>query len=260
MSLRRLHPDPAELTPDTAFSALALGDLAPPGRPYLVSNMVSTLDGRAAIGGRSGPIGDEVDRQLFHHLRTQADAILVGAGTLRTERYGRLVRDPALREKRVREGLAADPLAVVVTHSLQLPLDIPLFQAPEQTIAIYTSSERELGDCPAEVHVARLPVTDLNMAAVLARLRSDHGVRSILCEGGPVLNRALLADGVMDELFLSVAPKLAGGSDEPTIVGPPELPEPMELELVWALESAGHLYLRYRVLSGPGGSALGRST
>ena len=84
------------------------------------------------------------------------------------------------------------------------------------------------------------------MREVLRCLRADYGVRSVLCEGGPVLNRALLADGVLDELFLSVAPKLAGGGEAPTIVGPPELPEPVDLDLHWVLESAGHLYLRYR--------------
>ena len=153
MSLRRIHPDRAELTPDEAISHLGLGELAPPDRPWVASNMVATVDGKAAIGGRSGPIGDEVDRQLFHQLRTQADAILVGAGTLRTERYGRLVRDPALREKREREGLSPEPLAVVVTHSLDLPLDIPLLQSPESTVLVFTSSDRELGETRADVRV-----------------------------------------------------------------------------------------------------------
>src|SRR4051794_21324368 len=111
VKLRRLHPDPAELTPIEAVRGLRLADLAPPDRPYLVLNMVSTLDGRIAIDGRSGSIGDDADRELFFGLRTQTDAVMVGAGTIRTERYGRIVRKPERREKRAAEGLAPDPLA-----------------------------------------------------------------------------------------------------------------------------------------------------
>src|SRR3954452_20601907 len=120
MLIRRLHPEPGEVTPEEATSGLRLGDLAPPERPYLVLNMVETLDGRIAIGGRSGPIGDEADRELFHGLRTQADAVMVGAGPVRTERYGRIVRAPERRARREAEGLAADPLAIVVSASLNL--------------------------------------------------------------------------------------------------------------------------------------------
>src|SRR5438477_2331249 len=113
VKLRRLLPEPGEVTAEQATTGLRFGDLAPHDRPYLVLNMVSTLDGRIAIDGRSGPIGDEADRELFFGLRTQADAVMVGAGTVRTERYGPLLRRPELRERRVAEALAPDPLAVI---------------------------------------------------------------------------------------------------------------------------------------------------
>jgi hypothetical protein len=82
-----------------------------PARPRVLLNMVSTLDGRATIGGRSGPIGNRADRELFHALRSVVDAVLVGAGTARAERYGRLVREESVRERRLARGLAAEPLA-----------------------------------------------------------------------------------------------------------------------------------------------------
>src|SRR4051812_37092503 len=151
VKLRRLLPAPAELTPLEATSSLRLGDLAPPDRPYLVLNMVSTLDGRIAIDGRSGPIGDEADTLIFHGLRTQADAVMVGAGTVRTERYGRIVRRPELRERRASEGLAEDPLAIVVSGRLNLPADLPLLQSPESTVLVVTASENELPAAPARV-------------------------------------------------------------------------------------------------------------
>jgi riboflavin-specific deaminase-like protein len=240
--LRRLHPDPGELTPEEATTGLRLGDLAPPGRPYLVLNMVSTLDGRIAIDGRSGPIGDEADRELFHGLRTQADAVMVGAGTIRTERYGRMVRDPARRERRVAEGLEADPLAVVVSGTLNLPADLPLLQDPDSTVLVVTASPDELPPVPA--HVDYLRGTD--MRPVLERLRSEHGVRSILCEGGPSLNDTLIADGLVDELFLSIAPKLVAGPPL-TMLGGVPLPERLTAKLVWLLEHQSHLFARYRL-------------
>ena len=84
----------------------------------------------------------------------------------------------------------------------------------------------------------------------LRALRTEHHVRSILCEGGPTLNAELLRAGLVDELFLSVAPKLTGGTDPLTIVAGAALPEPAELDLVWLLEHEGELFLRLRVNHG----------
>lgn len=247
MKLRRLHPEPGELTPDEATSGLRLGDLAPPDRPYLVLNMVSTLDGRIAIDGRSGPIGGDADRELFHGLRTQADAVMVGAGTVRAERYGRIVRRPELRERRVAEGLAPDPLAVIVSASLRLPEDLPLLQDESCTVVVLTSAGGELPPVPARVHYLRGPPgVELELAPLLRRLGAEFGVRSILCEGGASLNGSLMREGLVDELFLSLAPKLAGGPPLTLLTGDP-LPEPVEAELVWLLEHDGHLFGRYRL-------------
>jgi riboflavin-specific deaminase-like protein len=247
VKLRRLHPEPGETTPEEATSGLRLGDLAPPDRPYLVLNMVETLDGRIAIDGRSGPIGDDADRELFHGLRTQADAVMVGAGTIRTERYGRMVRRPDRRERRVAEGLSADPLAVVVSARLNLPEDLPLLQDPDSTVAILTASEDELPPTPARVHYLRGPAgIELELRPLLERLRAEHGVRSILCEGGPSLNESLVREGLVDELFLSLAPKLAGGPPLTVLTGDP-LSEPITAELVSLLEHDGHLFGRYRL-------------
>ena len=245
MRLRRLHPEPGELTLEEATSGLRLGDLAPAGRPYVVCNMVATLDGRATLGGRSGPIGDDVDRAIFHGLRTQADAVLAGTGTLRTERYGRLVRDPANRARREREGLAPDPIACVISRSGNVPFDIPLFQDPDSVIALYAPEHAPIDECPARVEVTVLPVEDLHPGAVLPRLRADHGVRSVLCEGGPTLNRSLIADGALDELFLSLAPKISAEPSALSLVAGPPLDDPLEVRLVSALEAADALYLRY---------------
>src|SRR4051812_24071615 len=109
--LRRLLPEPGELTPEEATTGLRLGELAPPDRPYLVVNMVSTLDGRIAIGGRSGPIGGEADREPFPGLPTQADAGVGGARPIRTERHGPGGRRPQRRAPGGAGGAAAGPPA-----------------------------------------------------------------------------------------------------------------------------------------------------
>jgi 5-amino-6-(5-phosphoribosylamino)uracil reductase len=247
VKLRRLLPEPGEVPAEEATTGMRLGDLAPPERPYLVLNMVSTLDGRIAIDGRSGPIGDEADTELFFGLRTQADAVMVGAGTIRTERYGRIMRKPDRREKRAAEGLEPDPLAVIVSARLRVPPDLPLLQDEHSTVAICTASEDVLPPTPAEVHYLRGPAgVDLELRPLLERLRGEFGVRSILCEGGPSLNESLIRERLVDELFLSIAPKLAGGPPLTILTGDP-LPAPLAAELVWLLEHDGHLFGRYRL-------------
>ena len=246
MALRRLYPEPGEVAVEDAVSGLRLGERAPDGRPYVVDNMVSTADGRAAIDGHAGPVGDALDRALFLRLRTQADCILVGAGTLRAERYGHLVRDPELRAARVAEGLEPEPLACVLTRSLQVPWDTSLWTDPDSRVALYTSSPNNPPPCPANVTVHRMAEAELTVDRVLRSLRADHGIRSVLCEGGPTVNRQLLEAQALDELFLSVEPKLAGGGNGPTIVGAPPLSKPSRLELVSIHEGNGALFLRYR--------------
>lgn len=216
----------------------------PPDRPYLVLNMVTTADGRVTIGGRSGPIGNEADHDLFHALRTRCDAVMVGAGTLRAESYGRLVRKPERRAARERVGLAPDPVAVIVSGRLDIPEDLPLLHEPEQQILVATFSSREL-DGSAQIEYVRYGDQGVDIADLLGRLR-ERGIRSVLCEGGPTLNAELLRAGGVDELFHCLAPKLAGEPDAPTLVSG-VLHKPVDMELAWLLENESHLFMRYRI-------------
>jgi len=242
--MRMLHPERRPTSPAELASGLRLGDHAPPGRPYLVLNMVSSLDGRATIDWRTKGLSTELDRQLFHHLRTQADAIMVGAGTVRAERYGRVAKSEELRDKREREGLARDPLAVVVSARLDLPADLPLLNDAEQRVLIATASGAVLPGLGAQVEYAR---TGDDLPLLMSSLRERYGVRSVLCEGGPTLNSFLLAAGLVDELLLTLHPKLAGGAAALTIVAGRELVEPTELELISVAEGGGDLFTRWRV-------------
>ena len=245
---RRLHPAGGTLTADEAVAGLDLGDRAPADRPYVVVNMVTTADGRATVAGRTHPLSGPADRELFHALRTQVDAVMVGAGTIRVERYGRLVKDPRRRERRREQGLAPDPLACIVSASLDLPADTPLLQDADSHVVILTAAPGELGDCPARVEYLRPPPgAPLRLAEMLARLRVERGVRSVLCEGGPHLNASLLPDGLIDELFLTTVPQLAGAAGRLSIADEAALEQPVAVRLEWLLESGGELFARYAV-------------
>jgi riboflavin-specific deaminase-like protein len=242
--LRRLFPPGPDVGPAELAAGLRLGDLAPPERPYVVLNMVSTVDGKAAVGGRTAPISSPADRELFHHLRTQADAVMAGAGTVRAERYGRIVKSDELRAKRRGEGLDPDALAVVVSASLALDPNTPLFQEPEQRVVIATESDRELEGVEAQVEYER---TGDDLTLLMERLRQEHGVRSVLCEGGPTLNSHLLAAGLVDELFLCLSAKLVGGAGALTIVAGRPLVEPAPVRMTWACEGDGDVFFRWRI-------------
>jgi riboflavin-specific deaminase-like protein len=242
--VRLLYPEPRETTPEDLASGLRLGDLAPPERPHLALNMVSSLDGKATIGWRTRGLSSELDRRLFHHLRTQADAVMVGAGTVRVERYGRMVKSEELRDKRRAEGLEPDPVAVIVSARLDLPADLPLLGEPEQRVVIATGSDASLPGLAAQVDYLR--VGD-DLPVLMARLREEYDVRSVLCEGGPTLNSHLLAAEVVDELFLTLHPKLTGGAAALTIVAGRTLIAPAELELVSLAEGEDDLFTRWRV-------------
>jgi riboflavin-specific deaminase-like protein len=238
-----IHPERAQTSPEELASNMRLHELAPPGRPYLGVNMVSSLDGKATLDWRTRGLSTEIDRRLFHHLRTQADAVMVGAGTVREERYGRINKTDELREKRRSEGLAPDALAVVVSGRLDLPVDLPLLTEPEQRVVIATGSDATLPEVAAQVDYAR--VGD-DLPRLMAYLQEHHGVRSVLCEGGPTLNSFLFAAGLVDELFLTMNPKVIGGAATLTIVAGRELVEPAEPGLVSVAEADGELFTRWR--------------
>jgi riboflavin biosynthesis pyrimidine reductase len=213
--------------------------------------MVSTIDGRATLGGRSGAIGNRADHELFHALRGVVDAVMVGAGTARAERYRRAVREESLLALRRARGLPEQPLVCIVSGRLDLDPEIPLLADGDSRVAILTPSSGRLHGCAAQIEYVRAGRDgQLDLPAALAQLGERFGVRSVLCEGGPHLNGQLLRAGLVDELFLSLAPKLAGdvgGEEVLRIVAGVELDPPVELELLWALESESQLFLRYEV-------------
>jgi riboflavin-specific deaminase-like protein len=219
-------------------------DRAPDDRPFVYVNMIETLDGHVALDGRSNALGDEADLESLLELRSVADAVLIGTGTLRAEGYARLVGSDERRARRRALGLAGDPVAVLISRRFDIPWETGLFAAPEQPVLIYTAVDGEAPDVTAPVEVVVLP--GLTPAAALADLRR-RGVRALLCEGGPMLNRTLFADGLVDELFITLAPLLTGDDVEPSLIAGGRLPGPVHLRLVSVRQAGSELFLRYAV-------------
>jgi riboflavin biosynthesis pyrimidine reductase len=184
--VRRLHPNPGETTIEQQLDGYRPSEQLRDDRPFVAMNFAATVDGRATISGVSGPIGSATDTAMLVGLRSRFDAVMIGAGTMRAERYGEI-------------GMRL----VVVESGPEGKADLP------------------------------------------ALLRSLHGegVRALLCEGGPTLHGALQSAGLVDDLFLTIAPKLAGGSAPRILEG--DLPSIEPLELAWLLEEEGELFARY---------------
>jgi riboflavin-specific deaminase-like protein len=226
--------------PHEHLAELAIEDHA--DRPFVFVNMVASVDGRATIEGRAHQLGSPTDTLLLTELRTLADAVLIGSGTLRAESYARLVANPDRVARREAAGKPPTPTAVLISRSLDLPWDAGLFQAADQPVVVYTAADLDPPPTPAPVEVVRTAEPPEALRDLKRR-----GVRALLCEGGPTLNRALLAAGLVDELFLTLSPMLVGNQDAPRIVEGEDLRTPVHLDLGWVLHHDGELYLRYRI-------------
>ena len=121
---------------------------------------------------------------------------------------------------------------------------VPMFL---NVLRMFSAAPVDLEGCRAEVELVQVDPGELTLTTVLRRLRSDFGVASLLCEGGPTVFGSLLQEHLVDELFLTLAPKLVGGGASPTISSGTELKELQPMEVVWALEHGSALYLRYRL-------------
>jgi riboflavin biosynthesis pyrimidine reductase len=242
--LTRIFPPAAgspTLDPRTAYGELEFAALAPPGRPYTIVNMVATVDGQGRVGANTATLGDAADAALFATLRERVDCVMAGARTIEIEQYNAPARSGEVQQRRVEAGLAPRPLVATVTRSGRLPLGAPLFADPGLRVLAFG------GDDPGEAVAAQVGCPpEVEPAAVLKLLRTQHGVRSLLLEGGPKLNTAFFAEELVDELFLTIAPSLVGGDGQfPIIAG--SLPVPQRLHLIGALAGDEHLFLRYRV-------------
>jgi riboflavin biosynthesis pyrimidine reductase len=253
IQLKRIEMDGLMPAGPQDFGELAEALLrSPPAEgemPRVFCNFISTLDGRATIGGSTERLGFHADARVVMRLRTFADAVLIGAGTMRVERYDRMVPVPRLREYREQIGLPADPLTVIVTTGMDLPWDAGLFSEGHGKVLLATSSSLKPPATATELETIRYE-GEVDLRALLAHLRRERGIETLVCEGGPTVLGALLRLGLVDDLFLTHNPVLVGDGERGLLRG--RLPEPVGAELTWVLAAEGELFSRWR-LDGPGG-------
>lgn len=211
--------------------------------PYLACNFIGTLDGRATVGGETEALGFRTDGRVLMRMRTFADAVMLGAGTMRVEQYERMLPVPRLRGYREQIGLPADPLTVVISNRMRLPWEAKLFTDGHGEVLIATTSSAAPPPTETRVEVIRYEDT-IDFDDLLRRLRRERGVESISCEGGPTLLRVLIELGLVDDLFLTLNPVLVGEGERSLIGGP--LPAPVRVRLTWALEAEEELFTRWR--------------
>ncbi|MFI0443990.1 dihydrofolate reductase family protein [Actinomadura sp. 6N118] len=226
--MRRLLPDPATgIDPYEAY-----GDA-----PGLRIGMVMSADGSVTDAeGWTDGLGGEADFRVFRTLRALADAILVGAATVRTGRLGPARLRSDLRERR---GGPPAPI-VVVSRSLDLDWSLPLFTEAE-TPTIVVTTKAAAPAVPSGIQVVAAGQEDLDLPAAIRELRETLGLERLLCEGGPALATSLIREGLVDELCLNIAPALLGTTP---LLG--ELPAPIDLALTALYEDEAVLFLRYR--------------
>ena len=234
--MRQLLPSPtthADAT-EADLGALYGGERSgPPERPWVMANLVASLDGSAAVEGRTRALSGPADRALFRRLRAQADVVLVGAGTVRAEGYGPV------------RGAGPAPIAVV-SRSLELDWDSALFTEAAVPTLVVTCAGADATRRARAAQVAELVMAGdqwVDIGEAIAQLgRRGHGV--VLCEGGPCLLGELVVADLLDELCLTLSPLLAGGAG-PRIVTGAVVPAPLPLRLASVLEDDSDLFLRY---------------
>ena len=251
-SVLRLYPLPSrEISAHRLYEDL---ELPPAGRhdarrPYVLINMVSSLDGRTTSGGKAARIGSETDRQVMRTLRSNVDAVMIGANTLRAERLSLGLDEPA----------RSQPIAIIVTNTGDLPLESHLIRHERQKVLVLVGEScpeeaiESLGRCGGDV-LLRAPTTQagaIDLGAALGVLKDEHAVGLLLIEGGPTLNHALISRNLADELFLTLAPKLLGGSQNEALgilKGQPNSLVGPRLATLLSVHVAGNeLFLRYKM-------------
>ena len=247
LRLQQLFPVAGEVDIESVYD----GTFGPPpdDRPHVTVNMVVSVDGGTAVEGKTGILSTPPDRAVFRLLRSLADVVLVGAGTVRAEGYGTVKASDEVRAARVARGQTPAAALAVVSRSLDLDWSTKLFAEPTQRPFVLTTAdadEKALRAASDVATVIRAGTGDVDLRDAMRQLRQEHDVLRVLCEGGPTLNNQLASAGLLDQLCLTVSPTLLGSGSK-TILASGELDAPIDLTLASALLAGSELFLRYRV-------------
>ena len=191
-------------------------------RPFVYVNMAMTVDGKITSTKREEPqFTSRLDRKTMDKLRAQADAVLVGAGTLRADDPPLQVRDEEMKQLRASLGKPAHLTTVLVTASAGIDPDAKFFTASGEGTRIVATVEEAPADKVERLRT-RAEVWTLGRGAVdlpaLCRRLADRGVERLLVEGGGELNWGFVRDDLVDEIYVTIAPALLGGKAAPTLL------------------------------------------
>jgi len=220
-------------------------------RPRIILNFAMTIDGKVSTA-KLTPSGftSAFDKHRLLEIRSLGDALMVGKNTLQIDRMSMGLPDEALRRTRLQRAQAEYPIRVIISNSGDFPTDLNVFNHRFSPIVIYSTTrmppttQTELR-AKAELHLSA--VDHLSLEEVLNDLHETHRVRTLVCEGGPQLAKALAELNVIDELFLTVAPLIAGGAGAPGVLGAPGtfLPSSRIYRLKSMKVEAAECYLHY---------------
>lgn len=244
--MRVLLPPPGPEPAEVGLAELEAAYAYPADRPWVRANMVASLDGAVAVDGHSAGLSGPADKRVFGVLRDLCDAVLVGAGTVRSEGYAAVTRSEARVERRRARGQTDTPAIAVVSGRLDLDPTGPLFVGARTRTVVVTSevAARLHGD--AFAGVADLVVTPGDRVDIGVAIDALHarGLRRLLCEGGPSLLGQVIAARRLDELCLTLAPLLALGSAGRIATGPGAGAADLR-HLASLLEEDGFLFSRW---------------
>lgn len=216
----------------------------PEGR-WLRANMVMSLDG-ASVGpdGLSRSLSSPGDQRVFRSLRAFADVVLVGAATIRAERYRPMRPAAEVRSRREAAGLAPAPVLTVLSGTLQLPWAEPMFSDSTIRPIVLTGEGADvdrLAEAREHADVVELPGRSVDPTAILDALEARN-LRRILCEGGARLLGQLVEADLLDEADVTIAPVFAGSALTPRS---PVLAPPRRFTLAHSIVDDGSMINRY---------------
>jgi len=224
-------------------------------RPFVTMNMAMTADGKITSVRREEPrFTSRRDKRTMDKYRAEADAVLVGAGTLRADDPPLHLRDPEMKAYRASLGKPEGLLNVVVTASAGLDPAGRFFTGPEASGRIVATVERaDPARRAALAKVAEVWVLGderVDLVSLLARLKKERAVERLLVEGGGDLNWGFVEGDLLDELYVTLAPAILGGKDAPTICDGPVLlmANRRRLTLLDAEIVEGEIFCRYGVV------------
>lgn len=192
-------------------------------RPFVIATFAMTVDGK--ITSREFSPVDFTSREDKLHLmrqRSLGDAVLIGHSTLKQDNVRLGLPQAELREARVKRGQSPYPLRVIVSNEGKVDHRLNLFQTNISPIVIFSTTRMPRASRVALMHKATLHLSKarrVDLAGILQRLREEYKVRTVACEGGATLFRALLERDLVDQLNLTIAPYLFGGTNAPTLTG-----------------------------------------